>query len=307
MNLRDLEYVVAIAEHGSLSRAAEACHVSSSTLSIQLGKLEAYLGVTLFERSRKRVAPTAAGHEIVALARDIVRQSRRLMDVAREGRDPMGGVLRLGAFPTLAPYYLPSAVPALSKVFPKLALRLVEDKTARLEEKLLRHELDAALLALPVSSAEFVSAPLFDDPFFLACPDQHPLARKASIRMGDLDGMTLMLLEDGHCLRDQALEVCHRNHAAEDQEFRATSLETLRQMVASGAGVTLMPGVALLPMAGISYAPFVKKENPHRTIGLVWRRSGARQKLMEAMVGVLRKVAPVPRAEATGRRRKAGL
>ncbi|MER2520851.1 MAG: LysR substrate-binding domain-containing protein [Bdellovibrionales bacterium] len=288
MNLRDLEYIVAIAELGSLRRAAESCHVSPSTLSIQLGKLEASLGVTLFERSRKRVAPTSAGHEIIALARDIVRQSRRLMEVAREGRDPMGGVLRLGAFPTLAPYYLPVAVPAISRAFPKLTLRLVEDKTARLEEKLRRHELDAALLALPILAEDFVAAPLFDDPFFLACPDKHPFARRASIRMGDLDGETLMLLEDGHCLRDQALAVCHRNRAAEDQEFRATSLETLRQMVASGAGITLMPGLALLPTAGLAYVPFAKKDNPHRTIGLVWRRSGARQKLMDALVEALR-------------------
>lgn len=288
MNLRDLEYVVAIAELGSLSRAAEACHVSPSTLSIQLGKLEAYLGVTLFERSRKRVALTTAGHEIVALARDIVRQSRRLMDAAREGRDPMGGVLRLGAFPTLAPYYLPVAVPVIGKTFPKLALRLVEDKTARLEEKLLRHELDAALLALPVSADDLMSVSLFDDPFFLACPAKHVLAKRASIRMDDLDGETLMLLEDGHCLRDQALEVCHRTHAAEDQEFRATSLETLRQMVASGAGMTLMPGMALLPTEGVAYVPFAKRDNPHRTIGLVWRRSGTRHKLMEALAKALR-------------------
>lgn len=292
MNLRDLEYVAAIADHGSLARAAEACHVSASTLSIQLAKLEAYLGVILFERTSRRVEPTVSGRAIITLARDIVHRSQNLRDVARQAQHPFGGMFKLGAFPTLAPYYLPKIVPLIGKALPHIKLRLIEEKSPVLLEKLRKHELDAALLSLPVDDKELVAAPLFEDPFYLACPSSANLASRKTMRVTDLADETLMLLEDGHCLRDQALDICHSSKAREDQEFRATSLETLRQMVASGAGMTLMPQIACLPTQHVRYIPFTKQESLNRSIGLVWRKSTTRSELMNRLATVLAKYKP---------------
>lgn len=290
MNIRDLEYVIAIADHGNLSRAAEACHVSAPTLSIQLAKLEAYLGVTLFERTNKKVSPTAVGHDIIAMARDIIRQSRTLRDTAREGQNPFAGTLRLGAFPTLAPYYLPHIVQPLTASFPKLKLRLIEEKSPVLLEQLRNHELDAALLSVPVTEKDLSFAPLFDDPFYLACPERHPLAHKKTLDPAALAHEKLLLLEDGHCLRDQALEFCHSAEAGEDQEFRATSMETLRQMVAAGAGITLIPRLACTPSHGVRYVPISTTHAPKRVIGLVWRKSTVRLQLFEATTQLLREL-----------------
>lgn len=289
MNLRDLIYIVTIAELGSMAKAAEHCHVSQSTLSIQLKKLEAYLGVVIFERTNKRLAVTETGKLILDVARGIVQESQRLQEIAKSRRNPFSGTFRLGVFPTLAPYFLPRVMPAIGKAFPQLTLRLVEEKSPVLTEKLLSGEIDAALLSLPVEGTHLESAHLFDDPFFLACAAQHPLAKRRSIAMADLTNETLLLLDDGHCLRNQALELCALAHARENGEFRATSLETLRQMVAAGAGMTLIPRIACVPTPNLVYIPFVKKGAPFRRIGLVWRTSSPQKILIDAFVALLGK------------------
>jgi LysR family hydrogen peroxide-inducible transcriptional activator len=287
MNLRDLEYAVAIADLGSMARAAGHCHVSQSTLSIQLRKLEETLGIEIFERAGRGLVPTEAGRAILAVARSILEETARLREVAATFRDPDAGQLRLGVFPTLAPYFMPRALPAICRAYPRLVPLLVEEKSQVLAEKLVRGELDAALLALPVEDARLAAIHLFDDPFVLACHESHPLAAREEIGVGDLRGQTLLLLEDGHCLRRQALDVCQLSAARENQEFRATSLETLRQMVAANVGITLVPEIARMAVENLVYVPFAEAERPERAIGLVFRKGTARIELMRALAGIL--------------------
>jgi LysR family hydrogen peroxide-inducible transcriptional activator len=291
MNLRDLEYVAAIAEFGSMAQAAAHCHVSQSTLSIQLKKLETELGVMIFERNSKRLSLTAAGKPVLTSARKIVEESRHLRAVARAHHDPFAVTFRLGIFPTLAPYYLPKAIPAVGAAFPRLMPQLIEEKSPLLLERLSNGDLDAALLALPVEGTNLAMAALFDDDFLLACPATHPLAKRKNLTMHDLSGETLLLLDDGHCLRNQALEVCAIARARESGDFRATSLETLRQMVASGSGITLMPRIAATPTPGMVYIPFTGPNLPRRKIGLVWRASSAQIALIKALVKPLKAAA----------------
>jgi len=295
MNLRDLDYIVTIADLGNMAKAAEECHVSQSTLSIQLKKLESYLGVAIFERNNKRLAVTGAGKQILEVARGIVQDSRRLRDIAKTYHDPLAVIFRLGVFPTLAPYYLPRIMPAISAAFPRLVPQLVEEKSPVLIEKLLSGEIDAALLSLPVDENNLASAHLFDDPFLLACHPGHPLAKRKSVTMADISGETLLLLDDGHCLRNQALEVCHVGRAKENGEFRATSLETLRHMVAAGVGITLVPSIAAVPTSNIVYIPFVRNAAPSRKIGLVWRRSSTQKLLIDEFVKLLKKLPTIKR------------
>jgi LysR family hydrogen peroxide-inducible transcriptional activator len=288
MNLRDLEYAVNIADLGSMARAAERCHVSQSTLSIQLKKLEESLGIEIFERAGRGLAPTEAGKAVLAIARTIMEEARRLEDVARNFHDPDAGRLRLGVFPTLAPYFMPKALPLICRRFPRLVPLLVEEKSPVLVERLLRGELDAALLALPVEDSRLEAVPLFGDPFLLACHKSHPLARKKQVDIDDLRDQTLLLLEDGHCLRRQALDVCQLSAARENQEFRATSLETLRQMVAANVGITLIPEIACTKTDNLVYVPFARAERPERSIGLAYRRGTARAGLMKGLAEILR-------------------
>jgi len=288
MNLRDLEYVVTIAEQGNMAKAASACHVSQSTLSIQLKKLENELGIQIFERSNKHLALTTAGHEVLALSRAIMRSSQQLRQLAKAHADPFAGTFRLGVFPTLAPYFLPKAVPKISHKFPRLTLRLVEEKSATLLHKLAAGEIDAALLALPVEGQNLASSFLFADPFLLACAKNHPLAKHKSIDIADLQAEKLMLLEDGHCLRHQALELCYVAHAKENEEFRATSLETLRQMVAAGTGITLMPKIAAHPTPNLVYIPFKGDNAPSRKIGMVWRSTSPQKQLIHGLAHLLK-------------------
>lgn len=286
MNIRDLQYLAAVAENRHFGRAAEACNVSQPTLSMQLKKLEEYLGVQLFDRSRRRVAVTPAGEKVLRHARVILREVEEIREVARAAQDPLSGELRLGAFPTLAPYLLPRVVPEISKQLPNIRLLLVEEKTDDLIEMLEQGTLDAALLALPVGDDGLETAPLFEDRFLLAVPPGHHFAKKKSIKSAELADERLLLLEDGHCLRDQALDVCQMTGAAEQQDFRATSLETLRQMVASGVGITLIPELAKQDADGIVYIPF-KNPPPSRTIGLVWRPGAAREASINALTQAL--------------------
>lgn len=279
MNLRDLEYLVAVADHRHFGRAAESCYVSQPTLSAQIKKLEAELGVQLVERNPRHVMMTAIGERIVERARAVLREVVEIGDLARGARDPESGSLRIGLFPTLAPYLLPHVVPKLSERFPDLELLLVEAKTESVLSRLRDGDLDVGVLALPIPEEGLRSAPLFTEDFVLAVPDAHPLADLTEPVSTDvLDGQSVLLLEDGHCLRDQALEVCSRVGAAERGGFRATSLETLRQMVGAGVGMTLLPELAVRPPVGSPDGITLLRladPVPHRRIAMVWRAGSA--------------------------------
>lgn len=278
MNLRDLKYLVALADLRHFGKAAQACFVSQPTLSTQIMKLEEELGVKLVERAPRKVMLTAAGKDAAQRARRILAEAEELKEAARRGANPEAGRLRLGAFPTLAPYLLPHVVPELHAKFPKLELLLTEEKSDLLLHRLRDGQLDAALLALPIHDDSLHAQFLFEEPFLLAVPADHPLAQRKVLDTDDLNHASLLLLEDGHCLRDQALDVCRLSGAREEADFRATSLETLRQMVATGVGVTLLPTLSVRPPivqpAGIRLVKF-HKPAPSRRIALVWRKSSA--------------------------------
>lgn len=274
MNLRDLHYLVTVAENRHFGKAAELCHVSQPSLSVQIKKLEETLGIQLFERTNKHVMVTAIGKDIVERAKKLLRDAEEIKAVAKAHHNPFAGQIRIGAFPTLAPYFFPHIIPKLRKALPDLKLLLVEEKTEILVNKIQQGEIDAAFLALPIEGEGLHSLPLFDDPFLLAVPSTHPLANKKRIKQSDILEDELLLLEEGHCLRSQALEVCHAMKVGEYQDFRATSLETLRQMVASGIGITLMPQLAAHKHKDITYIPFAPP-SPSRSIGLVWRKTSA--------------------------------
>ncbi len=291
MNLRDLQYLVALADHKHFGKAAEACFVSQPTLSTQIRKLEDELGVVLFERAPRKVMLTPAGHAMTERARRIVGEVEQMKEAARRARDPEAGSVRLGMFPTLGPYLLPHVVPELRKRFPRLELLLVEEKSPVLLKRLHEGKLDAILLALPIDDDQLHTEFLFEEPFVLAVPRQHPLADRESLSLADLAHERLLLLEDGHCLRDQALDVCQLAGTGEKSEFQATSLETLRQMVAANVGVTLLPTLAVKPPVApsndIRLLGF-SDSNPSRKIAMVWRKSSAMEDFLMQMAEVFR-------------------
>jgi LysR family hydrogen peroxide-inducible transcriptional activator len=286
LKLKDLRYLVAVADTRHFGRAAERCFVSQPTLSTQLKKLEEYLGVQLIERQPKRVALTAAGEEIVTRARRILEASDEVVTLARAHRDPLAGALRIAMLPTIGPYLLPRVAREITKALPRLDLRLYEYPTAAMLAKLRAGEIDLGILALPVDLDGLEARELYDEAFMVALPATHPLAKRPTIRIQDLHGETLLLLEDGHCLRDQALAVCSHASMQEKQDFRATSLETLRQMVATGAGVTLLPELAThgayRHARGVVVRPFARPA-PLRKIGGVWRKTSARHAAIAAV------------------------
>ena len=276
--LRQLEYAVAIADHGSFHRAARACHVTQPGLSAQVAQLESLLELRLFERGPRKVLVTPAGEALVRRARALLRDADELVDAARAYTRPLSGTLRLGAIPTVAPYLLPRVLPRLRRAYPQLALQLREDTTRALLARLSGGSLDVLLLALEAPLGDVESLPLFRDDFVLATAPGHRLARRRRVREADLDGEDVLLLEDGHCLREQALSFCQSAGAREPSDFRASSLGTLVQMVSSGAGVTLLPRLAEAietRHADLAIVPFARP-TPYRTIGLVWRRSTPR-------------------------------
>jgi LysR family hydrogen peroxide-inducible transcriptional activator len=289
MNIRDLKYLVAIADHNHFGMAASSCFVSQPALSMQIKKLENILGVQLIERTSKAALLTDAGKLITEHARDILYRVDTLKEVAKQANDPFCGELHLGVVPTLAPYLLPHIIPGLSKQFPKLTIYLVEEQTPNLIAKLKQGKLDGALLGLPLLDDDFVALPLFEEEFLLALPPNHSLSKRKIIKISDLENKVLLLLEDGHCMRDLALEVCYRAKASESKEFRATSLETLRHMVASKAGMTLMPKLAYKSNDGVSYLPF-NTPKPSRIVGMAWRLTSAKKILLENIVGQIRKL-----------------
>jgi len=290
INIRDLRYLCALAAHRHFGRAAAACHVSQPTLSAQLKKLEDTLGVRLLERVGRRSELTPAGEAVVERARRVLRELDDLVMLARARQDPLAGPLSLGFIPTLGPYLMPFVVPVLHARLPRLELALHEDQTRRLLERVRAGELDAAVLALPVENQGLETVALFEEPFLVAVPAGHRLARAGALSVESLEGETLLLLEDGHCLRDQALEVCGRIRT-ERRDFRATSLETLRHMVAAGGGITLLPKLATGTPAGheqgLAVCPF-EPPAPVRRIGMVWRRSAVKRQALDAIAGHIR-------------------
>lgn len=294
MNLRDLKYFVALAEHRHFGKAAEASFVSQPTLSMQIRKLEEELGVALVERTSRKVMLTPIGVEILAHARRVIDETEIMRNLARSSQDPSTGSIRLGAFPTLGPYFLPLAVPALRAAFPKLEMFLIEEKSDVLVEQLKAGKIDAALLALPLHDDRITVAPLFDERFLLAAPADDPLATAKRVKTSDLVDHSLLLLEDGHCLRDQALEVCRMSGARERAGFRATSLETLRQMVAAGMGMTLLPELAVRegqPRPEGMVVRTFEGAQPVRSIGLAWRASAPAAGFFQQLATVLQDTA----------------
>lgn len=274
-SLRQLQYALAVAETGGFRAAALRCAVAQPSLSSQVALLEEALGARLFERGRGRVRPTAAGHQLLARMVRVLRESRDLLEVSRTLGNPLAGSLRLGVIPTLAPYALPRLAPALSQAFPTFRPLWREDQTPDLVEALREGQLDGALLALEADLGDLETLPLAQDAFHLCVAASHPLARgRGSVRLERLEGERLLLLEDGHCLRDQALSACAAT-PIEEQSFRATSLPTLVQMVASGLGMTLLPALAIpveASRASVVVRP-LQAPAPFRTVGLAWRPS----------------------------------
>jgi LysR family hydrogen peroxide-inducible transcriptional activator len=290
LKLKDLRYLVAVADTRHFGQAAARCFVSQPTLSAQLKKLEEYLGVQLVERHPRRIALTEAGAAVVARARRIIEASDEIVALAHTQRDPLAGRLRVALLPTIGPYLLPLVAPRLRRKLPRLELLLYEYQTGPMLEHLQAGDIDLGILALPVHAEGLAERKLYDEPFVVALPEANPLAKRRSLKVPDLNGETLLLLEDGHCLRDQALDVCSRSQVHEKQDFRATSLETLRQMVASGSGITLLPLLAASGAygnaRGMVTVPFAKPE-PVRHIGALWRRTSARGAAIEAVCEVI--------------------
>jgi LysR family hydrogen peroxide-inducible transcriptional activator len=295
MTLQELKYLVALADHGHFGRAAEACFITQSTLSTQIKKLEEFLGVTLFDRSLKRVTPTPIGREILAAARNIVEESERIRELAKHAQDPMSRTLHLGVIPTLGPYYLPHALTLVHKKHPGLRLLLREEMTPQILEHLVDGKLDAGLLALPITDDSLRVEPLFYEPFLAALPAGHPLAKRDVLKVTDIMAEKLLLLDEGHCLRDQALDVCGTGSRGRE-EVRATSLETLRQMVGMGLGLTLLPALAVdagprVSKKSVEIRPF-KSPPPGRTIGLAWRKRAPFPETFERLAATLKASLP---------------
>jgi LysR family hydrogen peroxide-inducible transcriptional activator len=299
LKLKDLRYLAALASTRHFGQAAAACFVSQPTLSAQLRKLEQYLGVQLVERQPRRVLLTEAGAAVAARARQIVASSDEIVRLARDWRDPLAGTLRVATLPTVGPYLLPQVMLRLRKALPRLELLLFEYQTGQMLERLRTGELDLGIIALPAPEAGFESLALYDEAFLLAVPEHHRLAARRQVQVGDLGDEALLLLEEGHCLREQALAVCARSRVHEKQDFRATSLETLRQMVAAGAGVTLLPALACRgaygSAAGMRLVNLVKPV-PMRRIGAVWRPSSTRTAAIAAFCEQLARHGGIGRA-----------
>ncbi|MCW5746066.1 MAG: hydrogen peroxide-inducible genes activator [Alphaproteobacteria bacterium] len=290
-SLRQLRYLVAVAETGHFGRAAARCHVTQSTLSAGLKELEATLGTALIERDRRSARPTRIGTDIVERARRLLAEAEDLVDQARGAARPLHGALRVGVIPTIAPYLLPALLPRLRRRYPSLQPFLVEDQTARLAERLTAGTLDVAILALPYDLPRLSTLSLFDDSFVFAAPDGHRLLAHTHVAPTMLADETLLLLADGHCLREHALSACGKARDVTGRAVEATSLSTLIQMVDSGLGVTLLPMLAVragaLRGTRIQTRPLAGPD-AHRTIGLTWRTSSARSESYRLLGDVIR-------------------
>lgn len=291
IKIRELEYLDAIERHKHFGKAAEACHVSQPTLSGQIIKLEEQLGVTLIERHRRNIMLTPAGNQLLAKARKVLNAAHDLEVTARTLGDPLSGEMHLGLIPTLAPYLLPYIMPELIASLPRMEFYLHEEQTTDLVDSLDRGHLDALILPWLDNMKEFDAYDLFDEPFVLAVSHKHALAKKKRVKLDDIKGCHVLTLEDGHCLRNQALGYCFSAGADEDKRFQATSLETLRYMVASGIGITLLPKLSVLDQRennDIVYIPF-QQPQPSRRIVLLIRQNYTRVETVREIVSTIRK------------------
>ena len=291
--VKQLQYLVALRRFGHFGRAADACFVTQSTLSAGLRELETLLGLTLVERTRRVVRFTALGEKIADKALKVLRETEELAEMARAQGRPLHGELRMGVIPTIAPFLLPTMLPRLREQWPELKLYLREETSAAACEALHRGQLDCVLLALPFACGDVDSTPLFDDPLFVAYPrGEAPAAR--SIGAAEVDEKRLLLLEDGHCLKDHALSACNRPELRAHAAMMGTSLHTLVQMVDNGLGVTFVPGMAIeagiLSRTGIEARP-LRSDHPCRSIALIWRRSSPRESEFQMLATSLRRIA----------------
>ena len=277
--LRQLRYLKLLADHRSFSRAAEAAHVTQPTLSAGIQELEKILGPPLIDRNRSGVILTAAGEEVVTRAGAILAQAEDLVREAQGAGEPLGGRFRLGVIPTIAPFLLPGALPVLRQRYPKLRLYLREDLTHRLLAEVRNGTLDAALIALPYDTSGLAFAHVTNDELLAALPSDHPLSRAQQVPSQSLEREEMILLEDGHCLREHALAACNLNHGRRPEVFAATSLATLVQMVGSGLGVSLLPAMAvaagLAESAQVAVRP-LDAECPRREVVIAWRAGSTR-------------------------------
>ena len=297
MTLTELKYIVAVAREHHFGRAAEACFVSQPTLSVAIRKLEDELGVVLFERGGSEITVTDIGQRIVTQAQKVLEEAAIIKEIARQGEDPLAGPLRVGIIYTIAPYLLPRLVPTQVEQTPQMPLVLQENYTTRLLELLRQGELDCAIVALPIPDTGLVVEPLYDEPFFVAVPVQHPWAKRNRIAAEELKDETMLLLGTGHCFRDQVLEVCPefaRYSASSEgiqRSFEGSSLETIRHMVAAGIGITVMPASSLDVTRPedrlLRYIPF-EKPAPDRRVVLIWRKSFPRPAAMHALIESIR-------------------
>jgi LysR family hydrogen peroxide-inducible transcriptional activator len=295
LTMRDLEYLSAVAQYLHFGKAAAACNVSQPALSVQIRKLEDQLGFQVFERNNRKVSITDRGKLLVDQARVVLEEAQKLVALSQSDAQIMEGTLRMGAIATLGPYYIPVVLPLLKKKFPDLQVLLQEGLTENLLEELKAGNLDMVLAARTFDQSGLRVFSLFKEPFLLATPRDHPLSRKDPLKRTDLVGKEMVLLEDGHCLRDQALELCPPNRRGNIRQFHAMSLETLRQLVAAGMGYTLMPKLAVTSgdtMRGLLKYRSFKDESIAREIVLVVRDRFARMKEAETLAELLRENPP---------------
>lgn len=292
MTLTEMRYIVALARERHFGKAAEACHVSQPTLSVALKKVEGQLGAALFERTASDVRITALGERIVAQARRVLDEAVKLEEIAQATGDPMSGQLRVGIIYTIAPYLLPQMIPALNREAPRMPLFLKEDFTGNLIPALKAGELDVIVIALPFAEPGLVAQPVYEEPFRVVVPADHPWAAREAVIGDELDGQNLLLLGQGNCFRDQVLESCPRLNSPDalEHSLEGSSLETIRYMVASGAGVAVMPSTAADPLIDrehmVRVLPFAGRQ-PKRTVGLVWRVTFPRPQAIDAVRAAL--------------------
>jgi LysR family transcriptional regulator, hydrogen peroxide-inducible genes activator len=290
MTLTELRYIVAVARERHFGRAAEACFVSQPTLSVAVKKLEEELGVQLFERGPGEVSVTPPGQKIVTQAQRVLEEAAHIKEIAAAGRDPLAGALRLGAIYTIGPNLLPKLIPVLRRSAPAMQLLIQENFTHRLGEMLKSGEVDVILLALPFDEPGIATQAVYDEPFFVAVPKGHAWEARKRITSDELTSESLLLLGEGHCFRDQVLDICHVVRSKERNALARTleggSLETIRQMVAGGVGVTVLPATSVGPGSGprdlIRFLPFARPA-PTRRVGIAWRRSFPRPEAIEAL------------------------
>ena len=289
MNLRDLDYICAVADTGHFGKAANTCHVSQPTLSGQIKKLEDYLGVTLFERARTGAKLTDAGRDIVNIARTIQADAKRIKSIADARKDPFSGEISIGIIPTLAPNIIPLFVPKISAKFPRLTPQFEENQTSILTETLVSGQLDIALLATPPEHDALAQIPVFDEPFYLAYPQGHPIGERKTITLADVDVDHLMLLNEGHCLRDQVLELCSTSTHS-DHGLKAASLDTLIKLTAATGAMTLVPALAVDQINFSAIGLSVRKiDDPqaYRTVSLTFRSSLPRKDLLGGIAALI--------------------